>query len=109
MKFMHSCREVARAVSSDELSELPLGRRLLMRWHLLMCRDCMRYSKQIEAIGRAVRGYVFERDPDVPLGDIECDGEAAGITVEPDRLQSLEATILDDLLGGAGEQHRRPG
>lgn len=115
---MHSCKEVARAVSSDELSELPLGRRLLIRWHLFMCRDCMRYSRQIEAIGRAMRGFALERDPrdrDIALGlDIDCEedvgnprGNAADFA-EPDRLQLLEDAILDELVGGIGEQHRPP-
>lgn len=113
---MHSCKEVARAVSSDELSELPLGRRLLIRWHLFMCRDCARYSRQIEAIGRAMRGFALEhepRDADFALGlDVDCEGVgqthgSAAEFDEPDRLQLLEEAILDDLRGG-GEQHRPP-
>jgi len=109
---MHSCKEVARAVSSDELSELPLGRRLLIRWHLFMCSDCMRYSRQIEAIGRAMRGFTLESDPrdrDIALGlDVDCEGAAEGASdaVDPERLQLLEAAILDDLVGGAVEARR---
>lgn len=114
---MHSCKEVARAVSSDELSEMPLGRRLLIRWHLFMCRDCARYSKQIEAIGRAMRGFALERGPrdrDIALGlDVDCEGVgdphgSAADFAEPDRLQLLEDAILDELVGGIGGQHRPP-
>lgn len=108
---MHSCKEVARAVSSDELLEMPLGRRLLIRWHLFMCRDCARYSKQIEAIGRAMRGLAHAREPDIALGlDVDCEGDTkrAADPADPDRLQMLEAAILDDLVGGAEEQHRPP-
>lgn len=90
MKMMPSCREVARALSSDELSELPLRRRLLMRWHLFMCRDCLRYSRQIAAIGRAARALGLDRTPEAGIEEID-----------PERLELLEATILDALVGGA--------
>ena len=95
--MMPSCREVARAVSSDELSELPLRRRLLMRWHLFICRDCLRYSRQIAAIGRAARALGL----DVRT---EADVEEIG----PERLELLEATILEDLVGGTGQRDRSP-
>jgi hypothetical protein len=94
--WKYNCREVARAVSSDQLSELSLGRRLLVRWHLLMCRDCKRYASQIDAIGSAMRRFAREGGAD--------GGEADPI--EPERLQALEATILDGLAGGAD---RNPG
>lgn len=83
MKLMPNCRDVARAVSTDELDELPLRRRLLMRWHLFVCGDCANYARQIEAISRAAR----ELDLDLGLGP----------DVEPDDLESLEARILDEL------------
>lgn len=52
---MLSCREVSRAIAADALEEFPLGRRLTVRLHLLMCRHCRRYAAQLRAIGRATR------------------------------------------------------
>jgi predicted anti-sigma-YlaC factor YlaD len=55
MMGMPSCREVARAVASGELEEAAPLRRVAVRLHLLMCRHCRRYSRQIRALGLAAR------------------------------------------------------
>lgn len=49
------CRDVARAIAAGELEQVPLGRRVAVRLHLLMCRHCRRYAAQIRAIGQAAR------------------------------------------------------
>jgi hypothetical protein len=92
VKLMPACRDVARAVSGDELAELPLGRRLLMRWHLFVCRDCLRYAQQLQAIGRVARDLDLSRETDPGI--------------ESERLASLEANILAGLERGAGGPDR---
>lgn len=87
MRLLPTCREVARAASSDGLSELPLRRRLFVRWHLLVCRDCLRYVRQLEAIRRIARG--LETEPDTECADDEFA-----------RLETREARIIDELLYG---------
>lgn len=55
MSFMPSCRDVAVAVSHDQLASLSWWRRAFVRWHLLRCNDCRGYVAQLRAIGQAVR------------------------------------------------------
>lgn len=52
---MLTCREVSRAVASDELGHAGLRRRFGARLHLLMCRHCRRYAAQLRAIAGAAR------------------------------------------------------
>lgn len=55
MMGMPRCREVSGAVASGALDEAPIRRRLAVRLHLVMCRHCRRYARQLRAIGRATR------------------------------------------------------
>lgn len=55
MMGMPSCREVTREIAAGSLAEAPLLRRLGARMHVLLCRHCWRYSRQIRAIGKAAR------------------------------------------------------
>ena len=48
---MITCKEVARRISSGEIADAPLLQRFGMRIHLLMCRYCRRYSRQMQTIG----------------------------------------------------------
>ncbi len=52
---MLSCQEVSRSIASDELGTAGWRRRLSIKLHLLMCRHCRRYARQIDAIGSAAR------------------------------------------------------
>ena len=52
---MMSCEELSRLMASDELATLGWGRRLRARLHLLMCRHCRRYAKQIRTLGDIAR------------------------------------------------------
>ncbi len=61
---MLSCKEVARTVASDALDEHTWGRRLALRLHLLMCRHCRRYARQLRAIAAAARGLWPEESED---------------------------------------------
>lgn len=73
---MPTCREVARAIATDELATAAWPRRLALRVHLLGCRHCRRYAAQIRAIGRAARDLFHPRETD------------------PQRLERLEEKIL---------------
>ena len=52
---MIHCEEVARIVASGQLADSALGRRLGIRFHLLMCRHCRRFVAQLSAIDAAAR------------------------------------------------------
>ena len=52
---MPTCKELARLVASDELTETGLARRFGARLHLLMCSHCRRYANQIRRLGQAAR------------------------------------------------------
>ncbi len=52
---MMSCREVGELVAGDGLEGAGWGQRLRVRLHLLMCRHCRRYARQLRAIGACAR------------------------------------------------------
>ena len=81
---MLSCKEVARTVASDALDESTWSRRLALRLHLLMCRHCRRYARQLRAIAAAARGLWPEESED------------------PSTLERLERTLVQDS-GGPSE------
>jgi hypothetical protein len=54
---MLSCEEVSRLVSESLDRQLPLGQRLSVRLHLLMCSLCSRFRRQIMFLNRAVRAF----------------------------------------------------
>ena len=68
---MPTCKEVTRAISTDELSEAGIGRRLAVRLHLLKCRYCRRYAGQIRALGDAARGLFGKTTDSVGLEDLK--------------------------------------
>ena len=51
-------------IASEELRATPWLRRLEARLHLIMCRHCRRYSRQIQALGSAVRHTLGGNDLD---------------------------------------------
>jgi hypothetical protein len=55
--------------STDEATEAGFMRRMSIRFHLLMCKHCIRYVQQINSLGAAVKGTLEERrkrhDPEV--------------------------------------------
>jgi predicted anti-sigma-YlaC factor YlaD len=55
-----SCKEAARNVAEALEHELPLGRRLALRFHLLICSACRRYRRQVVGLNRLVQRYVRE-------------------------------------------------
>ena len=61
---MLSCEEVSRTIASDELATAGWPRRLSLELHLLMCRHCRRYSREMRAIGAAARRIFGDERPD---------------------------------------------
>ncbi len=61
---MLSCKEVARVLASDALDQYTWGHRLALRVHLLMCRHCRLYARQLRAIAAAARGLWREESED---------------------------------------------
>jgi hypothetical protein len=59
---MQRCDEVTRALAREELREASWRRRVSVRIHLLMCRACRRYERELEVIGEAARRDAAEEE-----------------------------------------------
>ncbi len=55
--WIFNCRHVARLVSESMDYKLSFGRRLGIRFHLLMCSHCARYKKQLYFIRRIISSH----------------------------------------------------
>ncbi|MBW1982169.1 MAG: zf-HC2 domain-containing protein [Deltaproteobacteria bacterium] len=51
---MLSCKEAAQLISESLDNQLPLSRRLALRMHLLMCKFCSRYWKQMHFLRKTL-------------------------------------------------------
>jgi hypothetical protein len=62
---MMTCKEVSTLVSMGQLDDAPPARRMAVRLHLMMCRHCRTFSRQLRLIGRAARSIArdVEREP----------------------------------------------
>lgn len=52
---MLSCRDVTRLLSESMDASLPMGKRIGVRLHLLICKFCVRYERQLLLIRETVR------------------------------------------------------
>lgn len=52
---MLSCKDVTRLLSESMDRSLPLGKRIGVYVHLLMCRFCARYERQLVLIRETLR------------------------------------------------------
>ncbi len=71
---MLNCKDVTRLISRSMDASLPLGKRIGVRIHLLMCRFCARYERQLYEIRETLRnlaaaGERFEALPGDGLSD----------------------------------------
>ena len=66
---MLTCKEVSRSIASDELGAVDWKRRLAVKFHLLMCRHCRRYARQIQEIGDAAKQVFGGDSPDQEARD----------------------------------------
>ena len=55
---MLSCKDVTQLISRSMDASLPIGKRIGLRIHLLMCRFCARYEKQLLLIRETMRMIV---------------------------------------------------
>ena len=74
---MQNCREVAYLIASDGLEHTAWPTRLQTRLHLLYCKHCRRYAKDLAMIGRIVR-EAWSTD-----------------SADPKTVQRLEGSIMD--------------
>ena len=61
---MLSCKEAAQLVSEGLDRQLSFSRRMSLRLHVLMCRACSRYARQVKALDEAVSKH-YRGDPSV--------------------------------------------
>ena len=52
---MLKCREVEQKIGSGEIGSAGVMERFAVRFHLMMCRHCRAYARQIRAIDEAAR------------------------------------------------------
>ena len=68
--MMLSCRDVTQLISMSMDASLPLGKRIGVRIHLLICRFCARYEKQLLLIRETVlRLAAAEETSEVPSAE----------------------------------------
>lgn len=60
---MLSCKEATRLVSEGLDRELPFWRRMGLRLHVVMCRGCSRYTRQITALNRLISHHYSDGPP----------------------------------------------
>jgi len=68
--WMFNCKEVSRRVSESMDHNLPLYQRMLIRIHLLICRYCARFRRQIMMLRELCRNRQLDEnsiDPSVVL------------------------------------------
>jgi hypothetical protein len=67
---MLSCKDVTQLLSESMDRSLPLGKRIGVRLHLLICKFCARYERQLLQIRETVRHLLAAEDtPGGPLGE----------------------------------------
>lgn len=67
---MRSCKDVTQLLSEAMDRSLPLGKRIGVRFHLLICKFCARYERQLLLIRETVRRLVAtEEKPGEPPGE----------------------------------------
>ena len=59
---MLSCKDVTRLLSESMDHSLPIGRWVGVRFHLLICRFCARYERQLLLIRETVRRIAAMED-----------------------------------------------
>jgi hypothetical protein len=72
---MIKCRDAARLISESQERPLRLGERVGLRVHLLLCRFCARYSRQVRLL-KWLCERVEEADDEPSASDVELASEA---------------------------------
>ena len=67
---MLSCKDVTKLVSEAMDRSLPLGKRIGVRLHLLICKFCARYERQLHLIRETARRLAATLEtPEGSFGD----------------------------------------
>jgi hypothetical protein len=67
---MLSCKDVTQLLSESMDATLPVGKRIGVRLHLLICKFCARYKRQLLLIRETARRLAaIEEAPGLPGGE----------------------------------------
>ena len=83
IRITPSCREMTRLLSEGMDRPLPLGIRIKMRLHFLICKWCERYKNQLVFLRQALR-----RDPDRFEGEVAASSKSLSQEAK-DRLKQV--------------------
>ena len=84
--WMFNCREVTRLVSVSLDRELPLYQRMGLRFHLLMCKFCGRYRKQLLIMRETMRSHAKD--------DVEVN---CPVPLSPETRKRMKEVLTDQL------------
>ena len=59
---MLSCKDVTQLLSESMDASLPIGKRIGVRLHLLICKFCLRYKRQLLLIRETARRLAATED-----------------------------------------------
>ena len=62
MKWMPTCKETTELASRAMDERLPFGDRVAMRMHLAICKNCMRFTQQLQDMRRLLRSVTAAND-----------------------------------------------
>lgn len=60
---MLSCKEATRLLSEGQDRRLGVSEKMALELHLLMCRGCTNFGKQMDFLRQACRDYLSRRKP----------------------------------------------
>jgi hypothetical protein len=81
---MLSCKDVTKLVSESMDRSLPLGKRIGVRLHLLICKFCARYERQLLLIRETARHLA---------ATVEAPGESFGETLSEEARERIRESI----------------
>lgn len=81
---MLSCKDVTRLISESMDTSLPVGKRIGMRLHLLICKFCSRYERQLLLIRETVRRLAATEDGP---------GESSGESLSAEARERIRKTL----------------
>lgn len=61
---MRSCKEVSRLISKSQEQKLKLMERAELKVHLMMCKHCRNFSKNVSTMRNALKGFASGKNED---------------------------------------------
>jgi hypothetical protein len=83
---MLSCKDVTRLISESMDHSLPLGKRIGVRLHLLICKFCARYERQLILIRETIRCLAAA---------VEAPGEPSGETLTEKAKERIKKSLVN--------------